>query len=381
MAATVDNLSSLLSDILQAILAKNKVDSADAADRNAETQNWLDTVLTASMEGGKLKFSRTVGGKVLPTVTAADPLAGMSGKPIPKATATHVPYDAPAMDVGDRISAAAGMFGKVLGGVNRAISGGAPGVIDYLKQDTKVVGTGANALSDAGIGTVGSFVEASFDRIIMMCQGFFASVKGMASEGFAAIKAERVGHVVEHTAGAGAEFGKGVEAIPGMEVPGLGIEYGFKFVGFLGESVEKLRDWNEQMHSANIHIGSFNGMIVSSQMAGVNARQDFRDIQLAIERGDRRAESAERLAEAKAGLNRELAPIEDAWANWKDDREAEGTKWLEKMAEYLREMLGLQKGEESKTVDKWLEGGKMLNTNWADLGAPPRHRENNVPQP
>lgn len=91
---------------------------------------------------------------------------------------------------------------------------------------------------------------------------------------------------------------------------GLGLGVVGKFVEVLGKSVEKLRDWNEKLHSANMKFAEFSGA-----MATAEANQEMRDIDLSRRRGNRRADSANYLAEGKHQLNEQMTPWEDASAN------------------------------------------------------------------
>lgn len=108
--------------------------------------------------------------------------------------------------------------------------------------------------------------------------------------------------------GAGKALG-GIGTMAGGRI-GMGLGVIGKFGEVLGKSVEKLRDWNEKLHSANIKFSEF-----SAAMAQVEANQQLRDINLSQKRGNRRAESAEYLAEGKHKLNEAVSPWEDAMAN------------------------------------------------------------------
>ncbi len=75
-------------------------------------------------------------------------------------------------------------------------------------------------------------------------------------------------------------------------------------------SVGAVRKWSESLHANNMRFAE-----VSSTMAGVEARQEVRDIKLAMERGARRSETAEELAKSKNRADVALARVEDRWAN------------------------------------------------------------------
>ena len=82
----------------------------------------------------------------------------------------------------------------------------------------------------------------------------------------------------------------------------------------LAETIGTIRRWGDQLHEANMKFAEF-----SAQMANVQARQQFRDIRLSRTRGNRRAESAEDLAETRHGLNQRFAVFEDAVAIFKNN--------------------------------------------------------------
>lgn len=89
-------------------------------------------------------------------------------------------------------------------------------------------------------------------------------------------------------------------------------------IGVLGsvaaQSVQRLKDWGDQLHNANLQFAEF-----SAAMTEVQVMQEIRDMFLSRERGDRRAESAGKLAEAKHRLNEQTSVLEDKWANLKAD--------------------------------------------------------------
>ena len=85
------------------------------------------------------------------------------------------------------------------------------------------------------------------------------------------------------------------------------------FFANLAEATDKLRDWTKGLHDANTKFAEFSGA-----MAGVQARQEMRDILLGAERGNRRAASAEYLATGMSDLERAFAPLEDSLADLKN---------------------------------------------------------------
>ncbi len=95
-------------------------------------------------------------------------------------------------------------------------------------------------------------------------------------------------------------------------IPGLGKIAGpaGAFADVLLKSVNRLQKWNEELHASNMQFAEFSGA-----MAKVQADQLSRDIKLSQERGDRRASSAQYLAEGKSGLQQRTSKIEDIFAN------------------------------------------------------------------
>lgn len=86
------------------------------------------------------------------------------------------------------------------------------------------------------------------------------------------------------------------------------------FAKVVGESVEKLRRWNDQLVDSHFRFSEFSGA-----MAQVQAESEARNIRLSQERGDRRAPAARRLAEERDRFERNMAPIEDAISGiWSD---------------------------------------------------------------
>jgi hypothetical protein len=78
----------------------------------------------------------------------------------------------------------------------------------------------------------------------------------------------------------------------------------------LGESLEALRKWNDQLLKSNLQFAEF-----SISMAEVSAKQELRDIQLSAMRGERRGRYAERHAESRFELEKRTAVIEDTASN------------------------------------------------------------------
>lgn len=84
-----------------------------------------------------------------------------------------------------------------------------------------------------------------------------------------------------------------------------------KFGQAVAESVDKLRDMSREMVTMNFRLGEY-----SASMATAQAQQEMRDIELSMGKGEARAESTAKLAEAMSELNTTLMPLENAWANF-----------------------------------------------------------------
>ena len=116
------------------------------------------------------------------------------------------------------------------------------------------------------------------------------------------------------------------------------------FAEKLMEATDKLQKWTHSLHDINMQFAEF-----SPAMAGVKARQEVRDIQLSGERGDRRAESAEKLAEAMNKLDRELAPIQD-WFG--DARNNIAAGMSDKVADLISAVKSTYKWKKSEDEEK-----------------------------
>lgn len=124
-----------------------------------------------------------------------------------------------------------------------------------------------------------------------------------------ALNNERAGDVLAGGFGAGEHALKAVGGPFGT----VGAQV-FKFGKIMGESLEKLRRWTDQLHEANLRFAEF-----SPSMAGVAARDEARQIMLDQQRGERRAPSAENLAQGKNKLDKTLAVFEDGLASFKNN--------------------------------------------------------------
>lgn len=189
-------------------------------------------------------------------------------------------------------------------------------------------------------------------------------------------QSQRLGNVV----GSGLNAVGDAAMVAGGPV-GLTIGAVTKLGAGLAKSVEKLRDWNEGLHKANMAFAEFSG-----QMTTVQVEQQIRDMQLSRERGDRRADSARFLAESKSSLDRKFSVYEDAFAKVSNYTAGALSKITESVLTNAERGsfgpgigLGLQAfkwfgsmGSEQETdLDKWMKASD--ETNWAaEYGRPRR---------
>jgi len=90
---------------------------------------------------------------------------------------------------------------------------------------------------------------------------------------------------------------------------GKAAEVGLKFTAALVESIDKLRNWGNQLHENNMQFAEY-----SASMARVQAASEVQEFYLKQSQGDRRAQSAEYLSESRADMNKAFAPLENLWA-------------------------------------------------------------------
>jgi hypothetical protein len=186
-------------------------------------------------------------------------------------------------------------------------------------------------------------------------------------------KSDRAGDIAAGGFGVVQAAGKGIGGPAGGIIEKFG-ELGKK----LGESLERLRRWNEQLYQANTQFAEFSG-----GMAAVQAEQEVRDIRLSQYRGDTQAGSARIQAEGMASLNQTLAPFESGWANIKNEVTGAFTQGLSNVLEAtglpkaMRAILDFYnkwrfgEGSDSEMMN-WMKDIKDGRDKWAELGRPKR---------
>ncbi len=146
------------------------------------------------------------------------------------------------------------------------------------------------------------------------------------------------------------EISKVAERIPGPW--GRVVEYGTKFAEVLLKSADALKNWSEDLHKFNMQFAEFSGA-----MAGVQARQEVRDINLSMERGQRTAGSAEYLAEGKSQLAKATSGVEDTYESLKNA--VAGA--LDRFAASALEKMGISDffRKAAEAINKWLGSGSQ----------------------
>lgn len=135
-------------------------------------------------------------------------------------------------------------------------------------------------------------------------------------------KGEGVTNFATGIAGQQSSFGAAGQAMGGLgdKLMGTGNPYAvaagaaLKLAGALTESIDTLRGWGRSLEQTNLDFARFSG-----SMAIVQSQFQQREFFIKMGQGEARADSAERLATAIADLDQTLAPMEDLWANFKND--------------------------------------------------------------
>lgn len=138
----------------------------------------------------------------------------------------------------------------------------------------------------------------------------FASGLGQFAQGIGDLASnQRIGGIASGASraagGIGIAIGAAVGGPAGAAVGAVSAIVG-KFGEVLGDSVEGLRKWSDELNKANLVFAEF-----SPAMARVQAEQERRAVILGRERGERRAVSARYLSESIGKFNRAIAPYED----------------------------------------------------------------------
>ncbi len=144
-------------------------------------------------------------------------------------------------------------------------------------------------------------------------------------------------------------------------------------VAKLGEvafkSVDKLQQWTESLHQANMQFAEFSGA-----MASVQAKQTVRDIGYSQRRGSARAESADYLAEGMSDLRDAVAPVGDLVADVKNYVGGFLSKSLTGILGGIFKLIGLTEkqptGKDSEGKPLFKEAGEIGEEYWKQKGSP-----------
>lgn len=211
-------------------------------------------------------------------------------------TTLHVPQEPVMME----LDPLANKMAEAISGLKDAVDGSIPAsgkTINTIDQGTKDKESLTNPFG------LGDFIRTLKDRVGPTSIGQGLGQVKEAAMNVPFTPGAESGQVGDIMGG----LGKLASAIPIIGKP-------IEAMGKLGEvtfgAVGKLQDWTKSLHDANMQFAEFSG-----SMAAVQAAQEARDIQLSHERGERRAKSAEYLAEGKSNLSENLAPIKDLVGN------------------------------------------------------------------
>lgn len=133
-----------------------------------------------------------------------------------------------------------------------------------------------------------------------------------------------------------------------------------KFGAEVLESIDKLRDWSKTLHNTNMQFAEF-----SASMTAVQARQELFDILLSQERGERRANSAEYLAEGRRQLEPQVAKWEDVADKAKNIIGGLLDKGVARLLEPLEPMVD-KLGDIEDAIVKSLGGGEKAAEQYKD---------------
>lgn len=277
--------------------------------------------------------------------------------PLPE---TLSPQQSQAKDPG--VGGLQGLWNKMAEGI------GSKGELSSLFGGSGKLGSAAKDAQLAMRGAAGDPI-ALLELAKKKAEERFEDFKGGFNQLGKALSSDRAEQTASGLMGAGAKFS---DAAFGRD---NAIGYMFKFGQAIADSIEKIRDWSNQLHESNMQFAEF-----SESMAQVQAQSDFEQFQIKRQKGEERAESAGKLAESKNRLDRELAPIENEWAKFKNTVGAGLNNLLSDMVGGIKSVIdpfgvGINKEDITKhgsIANNWFaeEAGKA----WSQRhGAPPEN--------
>lgn len=128
-----------------------------------------------------------------------------------------------------------------------------------------------------------------------------------------------------------------------------------KLGGAVLQTVGKVKEWGDHLHEQNRIFAEF-----SASMASVMAADDARRIGLERDQGERRAASAKELSDARYRFDKAMAPLEDAFANLKNNVIAKLTGVLADFADGLVKLFPWLEGEKEGKKSDFTFGGKTI---------------------
>jgi hypothetical protein len=175
---------------------------------------------------------------------------------------------------------------------------------------------------------------------------------------------------VEEVKGRFKAVGRAFESERGEDIVGnlsraMGLDM---FTKPLTDAAAKLRELSDAAHNANMKFAEFSG-----SMATVQARQYARDVEYGMRRGEARAGRAEELEKARSRYREAWAPMEDAWANLKNEFLTNMLSNLSEILETLNQLFGWLKRPsevEEEAAELFLQ--RNANEYAANHGLPPR---------
>lgn len=220
----------------------------------------------------------------------------------------------------------------------------------------KAVGVGVSAVKNAASET--SLAHQSFTEAVRHNRGERQAEAAFDTlEHLSRVPAGGVGSAAIKTGAFGASVGMGFAA------GGLGGAAGAGIVGLLAgptlmRATERLREFSDRLHDSNSQFAEFSG-----GMSAVMAAQEARDIILSRERGDRRALSADYLAQGRHRLNQNMSAIEDLFATFKNF----GTGAFDRIAAALTEPIADVAKGINKELNNWAKGLGLTDNDRAGL--------------
>jgi len=202
--------------------------------------------------------------------------------------------------------------------------------------------------------------------------------EGEAKGGRAGLSMQGVGHGLNALTSkselhSGAEGIRSVGSALGM-IPEVGpvLQGITAFGAAIVDGVDKIKQWNREVFESNMRFAAF-----SASMAGIKVEQEARDIKLGRERGERRAPSAGRAAEAMNNFEKISSQFEDSIGILKNEIVAKFVPILAETLEIIRnlpfikdamdDMLAEQKKKSGETQDyrDYLYEQSELGATWA----------------